>query len=97
MRNGIPEPFNRLSREAAIAPGLDKCDRRHDRDLPGTFCEELLNRKKSRLRIQRVEDRFDEQQVDAAVQQTAYLLAIGLHQFRIRGPACCRVIGVCRH
>ena len=46
---------------------------------PG-FLEVLVDRKQRRLRVQRIEDRFDQQQVHAAVQQPARLLAIGLDQ-----------------
>src|SRR5581483_2613925 len=52
-----------------------------------TFLEQFCNREKSCLRIQRVEDGFDQQQIRAAVEQAANLFVIRRHEFIKRRAA----------
>ncbi len=69
-----PEPVDRLAAERA-AGKVDDGDADPERQLR---CD-LARGHDRRLGVQRVEDRLDQQQVDAAVGQAANLLGIGLH------------------
>ena len=89
--------FDRLPGNAAIAAGLDEGHGGHDRHLPRSFGEQLLNRKKCRLGVQGIENGLDEQEIDATVEQSAHLVAIGTDQFGIGRATGRRVIGICRH
>ena len=48
------------------------------RGLGETLLEDFLNRDERRFRVERVEDRLDEEDVDAAVEQAAHLLRVGV-------------------
>ena len=70
-----PERVRRLAREVASAP-VDRREREPEREL-GRSRARSDDR---RLRVERVEDRLDQQEVDAAVAQCADLLLVrGLH------------------
>ena len=66
-----PERVDRLSRQrAAAAIG----DRGREDDGHPAFGIDFRGRQQRRLRAERVDDRFDEQHVDAAVDERAHLL-----------------------
>lgn len=67
MGNGIPESFNRLTRHAAIAAGLNEGHRSHDGKCEFTVFEELVDREEGRLGIERIENRFDQENIDSAI------------------------------
>ena len=93
MAHRIPERFDRLTREDAprcVGDGT----RNDEGDALATALEFLLDREDCRLGIERVEDRFDEQQVDASVQKAAGLLGIGARQFGEGDVACARIVDV---
>ena len=83
MGNGIPKGFDGLPGDAAVAARLNECHRRHQRQLYLALVEKLQDRKERRLRIERVENGLDQQQVGAAIDQAARLVIVGLNQFVI--------------
>ena len=77
-----PERLDRLARE--VAPGeVDRREREPQRQLRG----DVLRGCDRRLRVERVEDRLDQQQVDAALGERADLLGVGLANSLERGAA----------
>ncbi len=52
----------------------------HDRQAQAVFVEDLLAREYGCLRVEGVEDRLDEEEVDPAGDQAARRLRVGLHQ-----------------
>ena len=84
MLDGDPERIGRLAREVASA-AVDGGEREPERQL-GRYCSRGDYRC---LRVQRVEDRLDEEEVDAAVAERADLLLVGgLHRVEGDGPVC---------
>jgi hypothetical protein len=71
-----PEGVDRLARERARG-GVGDRDGDHDGQAEATRLEDLVDRDEGGLRVQRVEDRLDEQEVDVAVDEGLDLLAIG--------------------
>ena len=57
-----------------MVPEIDR------RQLDAHLVEHLQDREARRLGVQRVEDRLDQEQVDAALDQAARLLGVGLDQ-----------------
>ena len=72
-----PEGVDRLPGERA-AGEVDDRDRDPERDLRPLLVEDVADGGDSRLRVQRVEDRLDEQEVDAAVDEPADGLRVAL-------------------
>ena len=72
-----PEGVDRLSRERPPAAIGDR-HRDQQRDLGAPLVEDVEDGRDRRLRVQRVEDRLDEQHVRAAVEETAGLLRVGV-------------------
>ncbi len=58
--------------------------------------ESFQNREDRRLGVQGVEDRFDEQDVDAALDQRAHLFAIGVSDLIERHGAKTRIVHIGR-
>jgi len=87
MGDGVPEAFHRLTGHAAVAAGLNECDGRHDRHAPPSGSEYVLNGKEGRLRVERVENGFDQQEVRSPVQESANLIAVGTNKLLVgRAP-----------
>ena len=84
MLDGDPERVGGLAREIASA-AVDRGEREPQRQL-GRNC---LRGNDRCLGVQRVEDRLDQEEVDAAVAQRADLLLVGgLHRVEGHGPEC---------
>jgi len=79
MRHGSPEGIDGLTREGARA-GVGDRDGDHDRKPNAERFEDFVDRDQRRLRIQGVEDRLDEQDVDLAFDERLDLLPVGLRQ-----------------
>ena len=77
VANRDVEGVERLARQRAAAPVGDR-HRDHQRQPDALLLEHVLDRDDRRLGVQRVEDRLEQQQVDAAVDQAAHLLLVGL-------------------
>ncbi len=72
----VPERFRRLPGQqppGAVGDGA----RDHDRQRAAGRIERFADRKDRRLGVQRIENRLDQQQIGAALDQSARLLAIG--------------------
>ena len=84
--HGVPERLGDLAGQRA-AGGVG--DRAGDDDRPAAaaLLEERLEREDRRLRVEGVEDRLDDQQVGAAVDEAAGLLVVGLDELARR--RCC--------
>ena len=82
----IPERFRRLSSEQPPGPVGDRA-RDHHRQLQAAFLHDFGTGENRRLGVERVEDGFDQQHVDAAVDQSAHLLGVGAAQFVERDGA----------
>ena len=65
-----------------LLPGLNERDRSHQRQRGYSLIEKLGDRKECRFGIERVENGFDQQQISAAIHQTARLLVIGRRPIR---------------
>ena len=72
-----PEGLDRLARERAAAP-VDDRDRDPQRQGLALLLEDLVRSRDRGLRVQRVEDRLDEQEVDTAVDEPADLSSVAL-------------------
>src|SRR5690606_15337150 len=79
MGDRIPECFHRLPGQGATA-GIGDGAGDHDRQGATAFSHLLLHRKDRRLGIERVEDRFDQQDVGAAGDQPIGGNLVVLHQ-----------------
>ena len=87
MLDREPERLDRLAGEVAAA-AVDGGERDPERQVG----RDLLRGDDRRLRVQRVEDRLDEEEVDAAFAQRAHLLGVGLHHLLERDGAIRRVV-----
>ena len=87
---------NRYSPFFSLSPLGGEGMIRRDRVNP-IFRKIFLNRPKRRFRIQRVEDRLDQQNIHAPVQQAAHLLDVCSHQFIKTRPSRPRIIYVRRN
>ena len=72
MGHRAPIGFNGLPRKSTTTVVGDR-DGDHDREPHTQFIEYTLHRDKGRLGVQRVEDRFDEDDVDIAFDQASRL------------------------
>ncbi len=91
----IPERLDRLAGQDAAGRVGDGA-RDHDRQSLAGVVEQLVEREERGLRVQRVEDRLDEEQVDAAVEQRLRLLVIRIAQLVERDVARAGVVHVGR-
>ena len=73
---------------------VDDGDRNHDGKTDLLLGKDIVDRAERGLGIERVEDRFDEQKVDASVDQSSHLLRVGLSRFVERERPEPRVIDV---
>ena len=86
VRDRHPEGLDRLAGQGASAAVGDR-DRDHDGHPVAPRLEHLFDGHQRGLRVERVEDRLDQQQVAAAVEQPARLLRVGvLHLLEGDGP-----------
>ena len=83
MTNTVPEGLHGLARQNA-ARGIGHGARDHDGPAPATVFEKLLKGIDSCLGIQRVEDGFNKEKIDATFEQGLGLLKIAAHE-RIEG------------
>ena len=90
VRNGNPKSVDRLSRECSPAAIDDRDRDDHRNALPRAF-EIFLDCKKRRLSVERIENRFHQQKIDAAFHQSLRLGAVCLLQL-IEGHRPCRGI-----
>ncbi len=95
MAHRVPEGGRRLAGKGAPGTVGDR-SRNHQRHADAAFGEDFLAGEDGRLGVQRVEDRFDQDEVGAAVDQAADLLAVGDAQFIERDRAVARIADVGR-
>ena len=95
VTDGDPEGFDRLTGECPPAVVRDR-HRQHDGRPRAARLEHLLARDDCRLRIQRVEDGFDQQHVAAAVDQPTDLVLVGVPELVERRRAERRIVDVGR-
>ncbi len=79
MAHRVPERLGGLAGQRA-AGGVGDGAGDHDRQLDAIFLEHLLHGEDRRLGVQRVEDRFNQDQVGAALDQAAGGLGVVLYQ-----------------
>ncbi len=95
VRDRGPERFRRLPRERAARPVRDGAGDHH-RQADRPLRKQRLEREDRSLRIQGVEDRLDQQDIDPAVHQPARLLAVGRDQIVEGGGAEARIRNIGR-
>ena len=86
VHDADPERFSDLSAEGATA-GVRDGAADHDRHALVRRGEHLLDREQRGFRVQRVEDRFDQQNVGTTIQQAARGLGIRSYQLGVRHVA----------
>ena len=91
--HGVPERLGDLPRERATG-GVGDGARDDDRPAPLVLLEQRLEREDRRLGVEGVEDRLDDEQVGAAVDQAAGLLEVGLDELVEGDVALARVVDV---
>ncbi len=91
VRHGLPKRVDGLSRERASALIGDRHRDHHGHALLATR-EQFVDRVERGLRVERVEDRLDEEHVGAAVEQPAHLLRVGVFHLVERHCAKRRVV-----
>ncbi len=96
VADGVPERLDRLAAQDA-ARGVGHGAGDHHRHARASALEFGLDREDRRLRVQRVEDRFDQQHVGAAVEQPARLLTVRQRQFVERDVARTGIVDVGRN
>ena len=80
VRDRHPERVDRLARQRAAAAIGDR-DRDHQRQPDAAFSSNTSSIATMRgLGVERVEDRFEQQQIAAAVDQAAHLFLVGVAQ-----------------
>ncbi len=82
----------RVERDSA----LENRDGNLDRHAPADFIEGFLQGEKRGLGIERIENGFDEQRIDAALQQTKCLLLVGGNQFLVGDVARAGIVRIAR-
>ena len=83
MRDRSAESLDGLPREGAAA-GVGQRAREHGGNVAAQLLGESVDRVERRLGVEGVEDRFDKQDIGAAVQKTARLLGVGVGQLAER-------------
>ena len=96
MAHRMPEGGRRLAGQRAARAVGDRAGD-HDRQPHAALGEDLLASEDRRLGVERVEDRLDQDQVGAAVDQAIDLLAIGDAQFVEGDRAIAGIVDVRRH
>ena len=96
MGDRVPKSFDRLSGDAAVAAGLNKSDRSHQRQLELALIKQSCDGKERGLGIEGIENGFYKQDVGAAVDQPAGLIIVSLHQLLIRHPPRRRAVHIRR-
>ena len=86
VRDRVPARLDRLPGQRA-AGGVGDRDRGHHRQADAGVGEELLDGEERGLQVQRVERRLRQQDVDAAVDQAARLLVVGVDELVERHAA----------
>jgi len=76
VRNRVPEGFHRLTRQGATA-GVGNGDRNHYRNPAFQGVETIFNREQGGFQVEGVENRFNQQEIDSAIEQSTYLFGIG--------------------
>ena len=94
--DGMPKGFDRLSGERSPAL-IGNGHGHHDRNGQALFLAILVDGKKRGLGVERIEDRFHEQQVASALHQAPHLLNVCLPQLFKRHRSKRRVVHVRRH
>ena len=79
MANRIPKGLDGLPGKGA-SRGIGDRDRENDRPAHPTFLKDLLAGKDRCLEVQRVKDRFEQEQIHTAVKKGLDLLAVGNHK-----------------
>ncbi len=95
VRDRVPERLDELARERPARFVRDR-DRDHQRHAPRALVEELLRREQRRLEDERVEDRLEEEDVGAAVEQAPDLVPVRGGHLREDVRALARVVDVHR-
>ena len=93
VADAVPERLGGLAREGAAAGVGDRAGD-PDRPAPALLLEERLQREDRGLGVEGVEDRLDQQQVGAAVDQPAGLLEVGRDELVEAGVAGAGVVDV---
>ena len=84
--HGDPERVDGLAGERSSTPVGDR-HRQDDRQLRPQLVEQVAHGDDGRLRVQRVENRLDQQEVDTTLDKPARLLDVGIaHGVERRGP-----------
>ncbi len=96
MLYGGAQRLDGLPREGAAA-AVGERPREHDGEPAARFGGDLLDGEEGRFGVERVENRLDEQDVGAALDEAAHLLGVGLGQFAEGDLAGCGVLDVGRH
>ena len=96
MAQGIPEGSRGLARKRAAGQIGDRT-RNHHRQADALLFERFFGGKDRRLGVERIEDRFDQDQIRAAIDQPFDLLAIGDAQLIETGGAIARIVHVRRN
>ena len=91
----VPEGLGRLAGQRA-AGGVGDRSGNHHRPTPTGLLEMLLDREQRGLGVERVEDRFDQQDVRATIAEAADGFTIGINQLIEAGVAIARIIHVWR-
>jgi hypothetical protein len=60
---------------------VDDGDRNYDRKTDALLCKDVVDRTECGFGVERIEDRFEEQEVGASVHQAAHLLRVRLTRF----------------
>ena len=95
MLHRVPECFGGLRGDHRLAAASHR-RRNHHRQFLAVLIEHLADGDQRRLGIQRIEDRLDQQQIDAAGDQRAHLLHVGRLHLVESDHAETRIIGIGR-
>ena len=95
MAHRVPEGLDGLARQDPAGRVGDRA-RDHHRQADAAFLEHFFGGENGRLGVERVENGFDQDDVDAAIQQAVQLLYIGDPQFVEGDVARARVVHVRR-
>ena len=96
MADGIPERLNRLAGQGAPRLVRQRYGHHHRNGGVRLFVEHLFHGEQSRLGVQRIENRFQQNQVHPTFQHSQHLFPVGLPELvEIHGPEA-RIIHVRR-
>ena len=80
MTHRVPESFDRLSGQDT-SRCIGHCAGHHHGQTLATGLEDFFDCKNSRLGVQRIKNRFNQNQVDTTIEQAVELLGVGRTQF----------------